>query len=79
LPLNARRTGQRVGVLELYLPYAPIGRDVTGGLHQLYLYLAIGLTLLYLVLFLINHCLGKPGATAPVIPQRVPSRTRPAH
>jgi diguanylate cyclase len=54
LPLNARRTGQRVGVLELYLPYAPIGRDVTGGLHQLYLYLAIGLTLLYLVLFLIT-------------------------
>jgi diguanylate cyclase len=37
LPLMAGRNGRRVGVLELYLPYAPISRDVTGGLHQHYL------------------------------------------
>jgi diguanylate cyclase (GGDEF)-like protein len=54
LPLTAGRTGRRIGVLEVYLPYAPISRDVTGGLHQLYVYLGIGLALLYLVLFLIT-------------------------
>jgi diguanylate cyclase len=54
LPVTAGRPARRVGVLELYLPYAPIGRDVTGGLHQLYLYLGVGLALLYLVLFLIT-------------------------
>jgi diguanylate cyclase (GGDEF)-like protein len=43
-----------VGVLELYLPYAPISRDVTSGLHMLYRDLALGLAVLYLVLFAIS-------------------------
>jgi diguanylate cyclase (GGDEF)-like protein len=54
LPLGAGSPARRVGVLELYLPYAPISRDVTAGLHRLYLDLAVGLTGLYLVLFAIT-------------------------
>jgi diguanylate cyclase (GGDEF)-like protein len=54
LPLRAGVPAHRVGVLELYLPYGPISRDATAGLHQLYLDLAIGLALVYLALFLIT-------------------------
>jgi diguanylate cyclase (GGDEF)-like protein len=43
-----------VGVLELYLPYAPISRDVSAGLHDLYRGLAIGLALLYGVLLALS-------------------------
>src|SRR5438105_7194731 len=43
-----------VGVLEVYLPYTPIERDVTAGLHRLYRGLAIGLAMLYLSAFLIS-------------------------
>jgi diguanylate cyclase (GGDEF)-like protein len=39
-----------VGVLEIYLPYAPIEADVTAALHHLYRDLVIGLILLWLVL-----------------------------
>lgn len=51
LPLQAGAQRHRVGVLEIYLPYAPISRDVTAGMHSLYLDLAAGLAVLYLVLF----------------------------
>jgi diguanylate cyclase len=54
LPLRAGVPARSVGVLELYLPYAPISRDVTAGLHRMYLDLAIGLALVYLALFLIT-------------------------
>ena len=54
LPLNAGRLPSRIGVLELYLPYAPIARDVTAGLQQMYVDLVAGLALLYLVLFAIT-------------------------
>lgn len=54
LPLTVGVPGRRVGVLEIYLPYAPIARDVTAGLHRLYLDLALGLTALYLLLFAIT-------------------------
>jgi diguanylate cyclase (GGDEF)-like protein len=54
VPLTAGDHNQRVGVLELYLPYAPINADVNAGLHTLYLYLALGLAALYLVLFAIS-------------------------
>jgi PAS domain S-box-containing protein len=53
-PLNVGLPERRVGVLEMYLPYAPINADVTASLHRLYLDLAIGLTLLYLALFVIT-------------------------
>jgi diguanylate cyclase (GGDEF)-like protein len=53
LPLTAGTPRHQVGVLELYLPYAPIQHDVTAGLHRLYLELAIGLVVLYLALFAI--------------------------
>jgi len=43
-----------VGVLELYLPYAPISRDVSAGLHDLYRSLVIGLALLYGVLLALS-------------------------
>jgi diguanylate cyclase (GGDEF)-like protein len=54
LPLMAGTPLRRVGVMEAYLPYAPISHDVTAGLHGLYLDLGIGLTLLYLALFAIT-------------------------
>jgi diguanylate cyclase (GGDEF)-like protein len=54
LPLDGATRGQRLGVLELYLPYAPISRDITAGLHRLYLDLAVGLAVLYLTLFAIT-------------------------
>ena len=54
LPLQAGTPAQRVGVLEIYLPYAPINADVTADLHNLYRDLAIGLALLYLVLLVIT-------------------------
>jgi diguanylate cyclase len=53
-PLRAGSPLRRVGVLELYLPYAPISADVTAGLHTLYRNLAIGLAALYLALFAIS-------------------------
>jgi diguanylate cyclase (GGDEF)-like protein len=58
LPLERAHNAKRVGVLEIYLPYAPISRDVTSGLHRLYLELVIGLLVLYLVLFAITLSVG---------------------
>jgi diguanylate cyclase len=54
LPLRAGAPVHQVGVLEIYLPYGPINRDVTAGLAQLYLNLAIGLVLVYLALLLVT-------------------------
>jgi diguanylate cyclase len=54
LPLTAGKPEHRVGVLEIYLPYAPINVDVTASLHNLYRDLAIGLVALYLALFVIS-------------------------
>jgi signal transduction histidine kinase len=53
-PLRVGHSGRVVGVLELYLPYAPIARDVAASLHRLYVNLAIGLALLYLALLAIT-------------------------
>ena len=49
-PLLAGNSEKRVGVLELYLPYAPISADVTAGLHSLYRDLILGLIGLYAAL-----------------------------
>jgi diguanylate cyclase len=49
LPLYAGRAANRVGVLEIYLPYTPISADVNTGIHMLYRNLAAGLALLYLL------------------------------
>ena len=43
-----------LGVLEIYLPYAPIAASVSAGVHRLYLELAAGLVILYLILFAIT-------------------------
>ena len=56
VPLTGPR-GNRFGVLEVYLPYAPIASDLSAGLNTLYRDLAIGLTALYLVLFVITASL----------------------
>src|SRR5579871_116125 len=50
-PLTVGGSPRTVGVLELYLPYAPIAADISAGLDRLYVDLAIGLALLYLALF----------------------------
>ncbi len=52
-PLYAGPSGNRVGVLELYLPYAPIATDVNAELGTLYRDLALGLGALYLLLCII--------------------------
>jgi diguanylate cyclase (GGDEF)-like protein len=49
-PLTAGTPARRVGVLEVYLPYAPIAADVNAGLHSLYRDLGFGLAALYLLL-----------------------------
>jgi diguanylate cyclase len=59
LPLVAGLSGHRVGVLEVYLPYAPIRNDVNAGLSRLYRYLAMGLGLLYLLLVGISLVVGR--------------------
>ena len=53
-PLRVGPSGRIVGVLELYLPYAPIAHDVAASLHRLYVNLAIGLALMYLALLAIT-------------------------
>jgi diguanylate cyclase (GGDEF)-like protein len=58
-PLVAGVSGHRVGVLEMYLPYAPIRNDINAGLSRLYRYLALGLGLLYVLLFAISYVVGR--------------------
>jgi diguanylate cyclase len=59
LPLHAGAEHRRVGVMEVYLPYAPIAADVDAGLSTLYRNLAICLALLYIVLFGISAFVGR--------------------
>ncbi len=54
LPLEKGADQHVVGVLEVYLPYAPIQADVSAGLRALTLICSGGLLLLYLVLALIS-------------------------
>jgi diguanylate cyclase (GGDEF)-like protein len=54
LPLRAGSPMRTVGVLELYLSYAPINREVAGLLSTMYRNLIIGLGALYLALFAIS-------------------------
>jgi diguanylate cyclase (GGDEF)-like protein len=46
--------GAVLGVLEIYLPYAPIASEVSAGLRTLYLVLGIGLAALWAILALIS-------------------------
>jgi diguanylate cyclase (GGDEF)-like protein len=59
LPLVAGTPSHRVGVLEVYLPYSPIRADVDAGLGSLYRNLAIGLGVLYVLLFGISFSVGR--------------------
>jgi diguanylate cyclase len=59
LPLRAGAPQRLIGVMEVYLPYAPIAADVDAGLSTLYRNLAIGLAVLYLVLFGISVFVGR--------------------
>jgi diguanylate cyclase len=54
LPLEAGSPERRVGVLELYLSYAPIAREVDRLLSTMYRDLIVGLGALYLALFAIS-------------------------
>jgi diguanylate cyclase (GGDEF)-like protein len=51
LPISGGWPSVRVGVLEVYLPFAPIHDDVASGLHSLYRTLVAGLLLLWASLF----------------------------
>jgi diguanylate cyclase (GGDEF)-like protein len=59
LPLTAGPRKTRVGVLEIYLPYAPISADVTAGLHVLYRDLILGLAGLYLAIAAISFSVSR--------------------
>jgi diguanylate cyclase (GGDEF)-like protein len=50
VPLLADDSSQRIGVLEVYLPYAPIAADVSSGQDILDLTLLVGLLVLWAVL-----------------------------
>jgi diguanylate cyclase (GGDEF)-like protein len=50
VPLLAHDSSQRIGVLEVYLPYAPIAADVSSGQDILDLTLLVGLLVLWAVL-----------------------------
>jgi len=53
--MAAGTTDSRVlGVLEMYVPYAPIEADVSAGLHRMYWMLGVGLGVLWVVLALIS-------------------------
>jgi diguanylate cyclase len=50
VPLLAEDSAQRIGVLEVYLPYAPIAADVSSGQNHVDLTLLVGLLVLWAVL-----------------------------
>jgi diguanylate cyclase (GGDEF)-like protein len=54
LPLTAGKPARQIGVLETYLPYAPIAADVNASLRVLYRDLGLGLAGLFVVLFVIT-------------------------
>jgi len=54
LPLSGGHPLRRVGVLEIYLPYAPIAAQISTAQHVVYRDLAVGLGLLYVVLLAIT-------------------------
>jgi len=58
-PLYVAKSEHPVGVLEMYLPYAPISVDVNASLHTLYRDLALGLGALYLALLAISLSVSK--------------------
>ena len=58
VPLRAGDPRHLVGVMEVYLPYAPIQADVEAGINGLYRNLAIGLALLYGLLVAISFAVG---------------------
>ncbi len=53
-PVIAAKTGQAIGILEIYLPYAPIAAKVQVHTHQAIERLGLGLLALYAVLALIS-------------------------
>lgn len=53
-PLTAGDPAELIGVLETYLPYAPIDAEVQAGLRVLYRDLALGLAGLFVVLLIIT-------------------------
>jgi diguanylate cyclase len=57
--LRAGPSDRPVGVLEVYLPYAAIHHDVASGLHNLYLYLTVGLALLYALLLVLSFSVSR--------------------
>lgn len=59
VPLTAGNPARPVGVLEIYLPYAPINADVSAELGSMYRNLAIGLSLLYVVLFVTTYSVSR--------------------
>jgi diguanylate cyclase (GGDEF)-like protein len=53
-PLAAVQSGARIGVLEMYLPYAPIAADISRGQRTVSLALGAGLLLLWLCLLAVS-------------------------
>ena len=59
LPLLGGSPERSIGVLEMYLPYAPISGDVSAGMAMLYRNMALGLGLLWLLLLATSWSLSR--------------------
>jgi diguanylate cyclase (GGDEF)-like protein len=53
-PLNAAQSGTRIGVLEVYVPYAPIAAEIAHGQHVVTIALTAGLLVLWLSLLVVS-------------------------
>ncbi|MGN6474137.1 MAG: putative bifunctional diguanylate cyclase/phosphodiesterase [Mycobacteriales bacterium] len=54
VPLDSAQLGQRIGVLEVYLPYAPIQAGIASSQRRLILGLAVGLFVLWLAMLAVS-------------------------
>jgi diguanylate cyclase len=53
-PLNSSQSGTRIGVVELYLPYAPIAADISAGQHAVTMTLSLGLLAVWVALLAVS-------------------------
>jgi diguanylate cyclase len=53
-PLNSAQSGTRIGVVELYLPYAPIASDISAGQQAVTLTLSLGLLAVWVALLAVS-------------------------
>jgi diguanylate cyclase (GGDEF)-like protein len=53
-PLNSAQSGRRIGVVEMYLPYAPIAADISAGQQAVTMTLSLGLLAVWAALLAVS-------------------------